>query len=510
MLFMEEEGEDPVARLARERFGVPWLYPLQRLAVANVLDAAESEEGETGRQLVLLPTGAGKSLCFQLPALALPRPTIVVYPLLALMEDQRRSLARLGIPYALFRGGQEEGERRAAMADLESGRAKLAITNPESLRSRDLLDFLASLKPSHLAVDEAHCVSEWGETFRPAYLELGEIAERLAPRALSAFTATASPSVVEALERLLFRGEGYRLVSGDPDRPNLSYSVARTLSRNRSLERLCRGLPKPLIVFVSSRAGAEILAELLRARLGSEDIRFYHAGLGREEKREVEAWFYGSATGILCATSAYGMGVDKRDIRSVVHYEAPASVEAYLQEAGRAGRDGLPSRAVLVAGRDDGARLGREADPGRRARRAALLAYAAGEGGCRRESLLRLLGAEPRGPCSGCDRCEGSAEEGFEGGAELAAFARLNSRRFSEKEALDLLLGTRGLEPPLAAGSGSMEGWRREDAASALRAAAELGLIRLVGKGPWKGKLAGPRRGPRQGVGPSSRRVPAS
>jgi len=254
---MEDPSSDPVTELASRRFGVEYLFPLQRLVIANVLDAAERDERL--RQIALLPTGFGKSLCFQLPALLLPGPTIAVYPLLALIEDQRRRLAAAGVACAVFRGGMPEGERTEAEAALASGRAKLVLTNPECLRGR-LLSFLSGLGPSHVAIDEAHCVSEWGETFRPAYLELGRAIEALSPRAVTAFTATASPPVLESVSRILFGGEPATLVDTDADRPNIHYSVARCLSRERAVESLVARLERPAIVFASSREGVQILA----------------------------------------------------------------------------------------------------------------------------------------------------------------------------------------------------------------------------------------------------------
>ena len=492
MARMDEGIDDPVSALAKARFGLNYLYPYQRLVAANALDAS-APGAEPMRQIVLLPTGFGKSLCFQLPALLLPRPTVVAYPLLALMEDQRRRLASLGIACALFRGGMSPEERRAAELAVERGEAKIVISNPESLGSPRLLDFLKEARPSHLAIDEAHCVSEWGESFRPAYLEMGRIAQVLAPPALSAFTATASPVVFEAVARILFGGSSYRVVEGDPDRPNISYAVVRTLSREHSLVRLAREMPRPLLVFCSSREGTQILARLLRERLREDEIFFYHAGLERPEKKKIEEWFFPSETGILVATCAYGMGVDKKNIRSVIHYEAPSSVEAYLQEAGRAGRDALPSRAVLLSGPGEGSSLEREADGPRRARFRALLDYASSEAGCRRERLLDLLGAprEGRAPCSGCDRCEGGGRERREGEAELAAFAKANARRFSLEEALELLRGKaagKG-EPPRCAHWGSLSGWDARDAARALAEALRLGIVRAGEAWPWKGRL---------------------
>jgi ATP-dependent DNA helicase RecQ len=483
---------DPVARLAKERFGLDYLFPYQRFVVANVLEACESG-AEPLRQAVLLPTGFGKSLCFQLPALALPRPTVVAYPLLALMEDQRRRLESLGIACALFRGGMDKGQIAAAEASVEKGEAKIIIANPEIIALPRMRGFLKNARPSHVAVDEAHCVSEWGETFRPSYLELGRAIEEIDPPALSAFTATASPAVLKALAARLFGGAEYRLIAGDPDRPNLHYSVIRTLARERSLERIAREEARPLAVFASSREGVQLLARTLRARLGDDGIRFYHAGLEKPEKKRIEEWFFAEEGGILVTTCAYGMGVDKKNIRTVAHFEAPRSVEAYLQEAGRAGRDGLPSRAILISVPGEGSSGSpTKDDAGREERRKAFLAYAASEDGCRRETLLDLLGCprEGRSPCSGCDRCDGSAFAAPEGESEIRAFVVANPRRFGRDEAISVLRGEGAVdEPPRCAHWGSMADWERSDISRALATAITLGSARERARAPWKGKL---------------------
>ena len=511
--------EDPVAALAREKFGINGLQPYQRLVIANILDSIEAGEGGALRQAVLLPTGFGKSVCFQLPALLLPGPTLVIYPLLALMQDQKRRLAELGLGSALFRGGQDEGERRQAEAALERGEAKIIITNPECLAQERLRSLLAEMRPSHVAIDEAHCVSEWGETFRPSYLELGPALEALDPPALSAFTATAGPAVLEALGRRLFGGGAFRLIEGDPDRPNLRYSVEPSLCPERTLLRLAASLPRPLLVFCSSREGTRSLARLLREGLPGCDARFYHAGLERPEKRALEEWFFASEEGILVATCAYGMGVDKKNIRSVLHFGPPSSVEAYLQEAGRGGRDGEAAQAVLIsprplpirrggsegrgaAGPATGGEPAAQGGAGREARYRAFLGYAASAGGCRREALLGLLGG--RGSeglaCSGCDRCEGRAREEPEGGPEIAAFLAANPRRFDRGMAAKLLAG-RELEgvPPRLPGWASLSSWSEAEVAAALGAALSLGLARLRSRAPWKGRLEPPPRPGRAG-----------
>ncbi len=504
------EADDPVAAMAVERFGIDYLFPLQRMAIANILDGMESEEPL--RQLVLFPTGFGKSLCFQLPALLADGPTVVVYPLLALMNDQRRSLERRGIPSVLFRGGMDEKSRKEARDDLRSGKAKIAITNPESLATGNLKEFLAELGIFHMAIDEAHCVSEWGETFRPAYLELGACIQAMKPAVVSAFTATAGPEVRDAVTRHLFGDASFRVVTADMDKPNIFYSVIPSLHPDRSLAGLAERLKRPMIVFDQSRAGVRRLCELIRDATGF-DTRFYHAGLEREEKNQVEAWFMESEDGVLCATCAYGMGVDKRNVRTVIHFSAPASVEAYIQEAGRGGRDGERADAVLIhdlAGRSslrsekdcgadsrqDGSGKG---DSVREARRNAFLRYAAPASdmndssttaGCRRAGLHALMGEELSKPCSGCDRCEGTALEQGEGIAELREFVQQNPGRFDERSSARLLAGAvrrrRLLEsPPAARSSGLLSGWSEAEAAFLVKKALALGIIETRKGRPW-------------------------
>lgn len=492
--------DDPVAKLAAERFGVPYLFPLQRMVVGNILDAAlEGAERPPLRQLVLLPTGFGKSLCFQLPALMAPGITLVIYPLLALMQDQRRRLEQCGIPNALFRGGMEKSERAAQETLVRNG-AKIVIANPEILATPRLLSFLGTMRISHIAIDEAHCVSEWGRSFRPSYLEVGRIVRALDPPAVSAFTATASPDVAGDITRIVFGGDEPTLIAAVPDRPNIHYAVVRSLCPERSMLGLVGALRKPLIVFCASRDGVQIAAERIAARLGL-DTRFYHAGLEKSEKRSIEDWFMDSADGVLVSTCAYGMGVDKKNIRSVVHYGPAASVEAYLQEAGRAGRDGEPSRAVLVVGDDeDGPRAGAdsnaddEADSFAASRRAALFAYAR-ERGCRRENLLRRMGSDAIPACSGCDACDGSASDEPEGWRELARFFRANGRRFDLDGAARMLgsawdsTAAGRPEPPACRGSGLLADWSERERRMLIGAAVRKGLLAAGSDFPWKGRI---------------------
>lgn len=516
--FPKEPGSDPVAQLASRQFGIDYLFPLQRMAIANILDAMETEERV--RQLVLFPTGFGKSLCFQLPALLAPGPSVVIYPLLALMNDQKKSLEKRNIPCAVFRGGMEENERKAQCEAVSDGSAKIVITNPECLATPRLREFLADAHIFHMAIDEAHCVSEWGETFRPSYLKLGECIETIKPKVVSAFTATASPTVAEAIARYIFGAEVFSLVTADIDKPNIRYSVEATLAPVHTLLRLVRAKPKPLIVFDQSRNGVRRICEIIRDNTNI-DTRFYHAGLTREEKNATETWFMESADGVLAATCAYGMGVDKRNIRTVIHYSEPPSVEAYIQEAGRGGRDGQTAEAILIHSANSGGKAkARESKNGARdaeeeernrlrtIRQNAFLEYASARS-CRRAFLHRLMGSELSSPCSGCDICDGSAEALPEGLGEILDFFGRNRGRFTLRQSVKLLcqptiasLGrvSPGLQfrlddrekrdideramrsflasPPTCAEAGSLSGWQEREALALLRETMSMGILK--------------------------------
>jgi superfamily II DNA helicase RecQ len=387
-----------------------------------------------------------------------------------------------------------------------------------------------------LVVDEAHCIAEWGPSFRPAYLSLGSVAGSLGARTRAAFTATAGARVLEAIRHGLFAGRAVSLVAGDPDRPNLRYRVLPVLSKDRALESLVRTSPRPLVVFCRSRSAAEHSARTLRRRLADERIFFYHAGLDAGERAAVERWFLGSGDGVLTATSAYGMGVDKPDIRTVVHRDLPPSPEAYLQEVGRAGRDGEVVQASLLASEEDRLYAAALADPLESRRFAQMLSYSRESRRCRRRMLLEFLG-QGLGFCAGCDVCDagrerspgGSAEatksagvEGLaaagvgrwlgrrratgspgaepEGQAEILAVIERHSRRLTLRELTLLLLGAsrhetaaRGLDR--LAGFGILAGWEPEDVEAALEMLQRAGRFRL-GRGLWVGRVVARVREP--------------
>jgi ATP-dependent DNA helicase RecQ len=482
---------DPILEAARRHFAIPYLYPIQRFVISNTL--------EEKNQIVVLPTGAGKSLCYQLPARLGRGLTIVVVPLLSLLEDQLRRCRNAGLRARSVRGGQSRGERRGVIGEACSGQIDLLFVTPETLSRLRQDQSLQSAEIDHLVVDEAHCVCEWGETFRPAYLELGELLRGLNPRCLTAFTATAGPRVLKKVQEVVFQDREVTILSADPDRPNIRYSVIPTLSKTRTLLQLAQESPRPLLIFIRSRSGAERAARTLRRRMPRLETFFYHAGLNREERSRIEAWFKPSREGVLAATSAYGLGVDKLDIRTVVHLDIPYSPEAYLQETGRAGRDGRSVAATLLYGPEDlefaGARGAETADPLAAERYAQMLGYALETARCRREQLLSFLGQEP-GSCSGCDVCGGRASHCAEGEREILDFFFRNPRRFTRLQAVKVLRGVRSYEVSRRDlgsyyGYGLLSGWQEEEEIEeALEALIRWAKVRVLKRGPWKERIA--------------------
>ncbi len=347
------QGPPPTPEELLERFGLSEFRPGQREAVAAAVEGRDS--------LVVMPTGGGKSLCYQLPALAGGGLVVVVSPLIALMADQVRRLADTGVRASMLASGMEEGHNQQALRDIEAGGTQLVLAAPERFGSRAFREALGMRRVSLFVVDEAHCVAEWGHDFRPDYLRLhGAIAALGRPPVMAA-TATATPRVAEEIATRLGLRDWVSIRSGF-DRPNLVFDVvsvegkgAVTRKRAALLHVLEDPGARPAIVYCGTRKDTEDVAALIGGR-GIATVA-YHAGMAPEDRRSSQEAFMEGRAEVVVATNAFGMGVDKADVRTVAHWAIPTSLEAYYQEAGRGGRDGLPARALLVAARMDLGRL---------------------------------------------------------------------------------------------------------------------------------------------------------
>src|SRR3954471_20225129 len=333
-----------VTAALNEHFGFPGFRRGQREAVEAALSGRDV--------LVVMPTGSGKSLCYQLPALLREDLTIVVSPLVALMQDQVDALrARgLGERVALVNAQQDGATNADALARACAGDVRLLYVAPERFSSPGFVERIGRAQIGLFVVDEAHCVSQWGHDFRPDYFRLADAARHLGADAIVASTATATPQVATDIVRRLSLRDPLRVATGF-DRPNLAFGVARPAPHEKHsilLEALREEDALPAIVYAGTRAGSEETAARLTEELGEEALA-YHAGLERSERALVQRRFLADDVRVVVATNAFGMGVDKPNVRTVVHSSVPASLEAYYQEAGRAGRDGLPARALLFA-----------------------------------------------------------------------------------------------------------------------------------------------------------------
>ena len=341
---MRTIDSDFLHRALKHYYGYDEFRPGQEAIISEIL---------TGQPvLAVLPTGAGKSICFQLPSLLLRGVTLVVSPLISLMKDQAEALTARGIPAAYLDSSMTGSEYGRVLHAALSKQCKFLYVAPERLLNPQFLRFAKAAYITMVAVDEAHCVSQWGHSFRRDYYNIPQFMSELSPRPLiAAFTATATPQVREDIcQRLEMRGA--KIVVSGFDRPNLHFAVERTQDKDRSLlDFLARHEHQCGVIYCSTRQRVEQVTQLL-ARQGYKALR-YHAGLTPEERRENQNQFVNGSVPIIVATNAFGMGIDKADVRFVAHYNMPKDMESYYQEAGRAGRDGLPSECLLLYNKQD-------------------------------------------------------------------------------------------------------------------------------------------------------------
>lgn len=332
---------DPL-EILRKNWGYDRFRPMQREIIDSVLGGNDT--------LGLLPTGGGKSITFQVPALAFEGLTVVVTPLISLMKDQVDNLLQRGVQAVCLHSGLTRAEHKYGLDRCMLGRAKLLYVSPERLQSKQFIDQLSLMKVSLLVVDEAHCISQWGYDFRPSYLNIVRLREIFPSVPVLALTASATPEVrTDIMSRLAFRGENVFALSFA--RPNISYAVRYVDHKDTMLLRALRATSGTAIVYVRSRRRTYELAQMLQ-REGISALH-YHAGLSPDDKSDrQERWKRGEVR-VIVATNAFGMGIDKPDVRLVVHYDLPPSLEEYYQEAGRAGRDGRESYALVIASKPD-------------------------------------------------------------------------------------------------------------------------------------------------------------
>ena len=376
--------------------------------------------------LAIMPTGAGKSVCYQVPALLLPGITLVISPLVSLMRDQVTQLVQMGVPAAFLNSSLTFRQYLLALSRAKEGRYKIIYVAPERLETEGFLDFACHADISLVAVDEAHCISQWGQDFRPSYLHIPAFLEKLGRRPpLGAFTATATPEVREDIEKLLGLRDPLRVTTGF-DRKNLYFEVQEPADKRSALLELVRSRPdKCGIVYCSTRKTVEEVCGLLQ-EAGVSATR-YHAGLEPEERQRNQEDFLYDRARVMVATNAFGMGIDKSDVRYVIHYNMPKYIESYYQEAGRAGRDGLPSSCILLySGRDvrtaqfliehGESREELDAETAERLRERDMLRLRKMVGYCRtrrclRQYILQYFGETAPDTCDTCWNCLHNFEE---------------------------------------------------------------------------------------------------
>jgi len=426
--------------LLRDVFGFDAFRPGQ----GEIVEAVAQGENV----LAIMPTGGGKSLCFQLPALMRPGVTVVISPLIALMRDQVRGLREAGVAAGALTSGNTEEETDAVWDQLHAGTLKLLYLAPERLANAGTQRMLSQAGVSLIAVDEAHCVSQWGHDFRPDYLRIGELRRALdAP--LAAFTATADAETQGEIVTRLFDGTPPQTFLRGFDRPNIHLAFAsKNNPRNQILSFAAARKGQSGIVYCGTRAKTETLARALTE--AGHLACAYHGGMEADARRHVEERFATEDGLIVVATVAFGMGVDKPDIRWVAHADLPKSIESYYQEIGRAGRDGAPAETLTLYGADDirlrRAQIDEGLAPAERqaadhGRLNALLGLAEALG-CRRQQLLRYFG-ESHDPCGNCDLCDSPPEsfDGTEAVRKALSAALRTGESFGAGHLIDILTG---------------------------------------------------------------------
>jgi ATP-dependent DNA helicase RecQ len=424
----------------RDVFGYETFRPLQREIIEHVAGGGDA--------FVLMPTGGGKSLCYQVPALLRPGTAIVVSPLISLMKDQVDALVGNGVAAAFYNSSMEEGQARRTLARLHAGELDLLYVAPERLMTDSFLERLRAIPLALFAIDEAHCVSQWGHDFRPEYIALGRLREVFPGVPVIALTATADDTTrADVIDKLGLAGAA--LFAAGFDRPNIRYTVVAKSTPAEQLLAFLRARPGDSgIVYCLSRKRTEEVA----ARLADTGVRAaaYHAGLPSAERTRVQDAFLRDEVDVVVATVAFGMGIDKPDVRFVVHHDMPKNLEGYYQETGRAGRDGMPAEALLLFGMQDVVTAHRLIEGGSDPEQvrvelhklSAMIGFAESLT-CRRQALLGYFGERLEHACGNCDVCLDPPEryDGTEHARKALSCVYRVGQRFGARHVVDVLRG---------------------------------------------------------------------
>lgn len=376
--------------ILKSKFGFSYLKPYQELVVARILDAKEKDEKLD--LLVTLPTGEGKSICFMLPVAISDDYMIIIYPLLSLMNDQESRFKKSGLESVMLRGGLDREERVKRIERLKSKESHILIINIEMLLYLIEKDELSFMRGATLVLDEVHTIITWGHSFRASYQRLNEAIDYIKPKSILAFSATIDDYVYKGLVGEVFSGRTPHTIHASSDRANIYYKAIDTLSLEHEIISILKDdSSRPALVFAKSRAKAEELSIMLSKHYKTE---YYHAAISKEEKDRKEKWFIESNDGVMVATIAFGMGVDKKNIRTVIHSYLPSSPFAFIQEAGRAGRDGNESTSYILRSSKD--------------KKESAFNSIFEDKECIRYTILKAMGEErDERKCLACSNCKG-------------------------------------------------------------------------------------------------------
>lgn len=429
-----EELED----LIKEKMGIKYLRPYQTLILTHILE--NTEEKKKSNILCILPTGSGKSLCFMAPLLFMDGITIIIYPLIALMTDQERRFNNNKMQCIILKGGISKEERKERIEMVKKGKIKIIITNIEMLLFLIKNKELDTLKISTVVIDEVHTIISWGTTFRPSLLEIDKILSFFKPENIFAFTATLNKDMTKKIIDKVFNSITPYIVHASSDRENIFYHAHRTLNINQDILSIIKSpISCPAVVFCRSREETEKRARFFK-KMGYKTM-FYHSEIEKSEKERIEKNFLSSEDGILFATIAYGMGVSKDDIRTIIHTYMPQDAPSYLQESGRGGRDGEIANSYVLY-RDE------EKSP---------ISYIFTGHECIRRQLLEKMNEESETrECLGCSNC---VQDNFKASGEKEIFSFINYFGIVKEEKMVKRL----IYPSLLNHGIRLKGWKEEE-----------------------------------------------